>query len=128
MNGKQIGVIYFYLVSAASLVLIVIGLFSAINFVVNITQFKDYPLSSWETGSCEVYPFKGRPVPVMGEPMPATLSAEETEEQKKFCEEQTATLRQQRRVSDLRDSITFTLIGLILFGIHFPQGRKQSKS
>lgn len=126
MTGKQISVIYFYLVSAAALALIVVGVFNSVNFLINSTQFKDYPLDYWEA-NCESYPYKGRPMPVL-EADVASLSAEEMETQKRICEEQVADQRQQKKINDLKSSVTYTLVGLVLFVIHFPQARKQSSN
>lgn len=119
MSGKTIATIYFYVISAASLALIVIGIFSTINFLINITQYEKYPLR-FPHGSCESYPFKFGPYP-------ATPSANETEQQKQTCLKQEDVLSKQQKIDDMKNAITFTLVGLVLFSIHFPLARKQSK-
>ncbi|MBI2334566.1 hypothetical protein HYU96_02080 [Candidatus Daviesbacteria bacterium] len=135
MTGKIIATIYFYIISAASLALIVIGIFNAVNFGINITQYEKYPLR-FPQGSCESYPFKFGPYPVIERGVPATPSATlgtgpsagEMEEQKKACIKQEDELSKKQKIDDLRNSITFTFIGTVLFLIHFPLARKQSKS
>lgn len=129
MSGKTIATIYFYVISAASLALIVIGIFNAVNFVINSTQYEKYPLR-YPQGSCELLPSKFGPGPypaidVRG--APATPSAEEIEKQKESCLKQEDALSKQQKIDDLKNAVTFTLVGLILFSIHFPLARKQSK-
>lgn len=133
MSGKLIGLIYFYLVSAASLALIVIGIFSGINYLINITQYDKYPLYYGSEQQCEnMYPYyKGRPVPetaALDVPAPnSTPSAQEIEEARAQCKSQQEFDRKQRQVNDLKDTLAFTLIGVVLFAIHFPLARKHSK-
>ncbi len=131
MSGKTIGLIYFYVVSAASLALIVIGVFSSVNYLINITQFDKYPLRYRSEAECDsMYPYLGKPVPgnaPIDMPVPATPSAEEVEQRKQQCKDQIENERKLQKVEDLRNAITFTLIGLILFGIHFPLARKHSR-
>ncbi len=120
MSGKTIATIYFYIISAASLALIVIGIFNAVNFGINITQYEKYPLR-YPQGSCEGYPYK------FGAPTPASPSASELEKQKQDCLKQDMALSKQQKIDDLKNAITFTLVGSILFLIHFPLARKQSR-
>lgn len=125
MPGKTIATIYFYLISATSLALIVIGIFNSVNFVINSTQYEKYPLR-YPQGSCEGYPYKFGPYPAM-ETRVATPSADELEKQKQDCLKQENALSKQQKIDDLKNAITFTLVGLVLFLIHFPLARKQSK-
>lgn len=120
MSGKIIATIYFYVISAASLALIVIGIFNAVNFIINSTQYDKYPLR-YPQGSCESYPYKFGPYP-------ATPSAEEAEKQKQDCLKQENALSKKQKIDDLKNAITFTLVGIVLFSIHFPLARKQSKT
>lgn len=126
MSGKIIATIYFYLISAVSLGLIVVGIFTIISFLVNITQYDKYPIR-YPQGSCEGYPYKygAYPMDIRGEV--ATPSAKEQERQKQLCLEQEEMERKQHKIDDIKNSITFTLVGLVLFVIHFPLARKQSK-
>jgi hypothetical protein len=135
MPGKTIATIYFYIVSAASLALIVIGIFNGVNFFINSTQFDKYPLRYYGPAvDCETsfgpYPAKVAPAPfgVTGDMnMLATPSAEELRKQKENCEKQQEYDRKQHRVDDIRNTLTFTLVGIVLFLIHFPQARKHSE-
>ncbi|OGE64476.1 hypothetical protein A3J13_01360 [Candidatus Daviesbacteria bacterium RIFCSPLOWO2_02_FULL_36_8] len=129
MSGKTIATIYFYIISAASLALIVIGIFNAVNFGINSTQYDKYPLRYNAPGNCESYPYKGAPYPAMdvrGEV--STPSADELDKQKKACLTQEEFDRKQHKIDDIKNSITFTLVGIILFGIHFPMARSKSNS
>lgn len=124
MSGRQVSLVYFYLISAGALALIVIGVFNSVNFLLNITQYKDYPLRYQQ--DCEsIYPSVKLMVP--GYPIPATQSAFEMEQQKELCQRNLDKLRKQQKLDDLRNSITFTAVGTILFLIHFPIARRQSK-
>lgn len=128
MSGKTIATIYFYIISAASLALIVIGIFNVVNFAINSTQYDKYPLR-YPQGSCEGYPYKFGPYPAMDvRGMSATPSAQELEKQKQDCLKQENALSKQQKIDDLKNAITFSLVGSILFLIHFPLARKQSKS
>lgn len=128
MSGKIIATIYFYAISAFSLVLIVIGIFNAANFIINSTQYDKYPLR-YPQGSCESYPFKyGGAVPerLSWEPI-STQSAQDLERQRQMCLHQEEQERKQHMLDDLKNAITFTLVGLMLFTVHFPMAKKSSR-
>lgn len=125
MSGKRIALIYFYLISAAALALIVVGVFNTVNFVINVTQYDKYPLR-YQAVRCLAQPYKA-PIPVTDMPTPATPSPEELQNQQKDCEMQLELDRKQQKLDDLKSAVTFSLVGTILFLIHFPQARKQSK-
>lgn len=134
MSGKLIGQIYFYLISAASLALIVIGVFNAVNFVINTTQYDKYPMRWGAVSSCDYVSgdYKVGPqmmnISVPGGVVPETTpSAQEIEKQKQLCLKNEEADRKQHKVDDLRNAVTFSLIGTVLFLIHFPQARKLSK-
>jgi hypothetical protein len=130
MSGKTIATLYFYVISAGSIVLMVIGIFNAVTFGINSYLYEKYPLP-WGETSCDSYP-----VPLMEkairptEPMiypPATPSAEELQRQKQLCLKQQELERKKYQVSDLRNALTFSAVGVVLFLIHFPMARKQSR-
>lgn len=127
MFGKKISLVYFYVISAASLALIVIGVFSISNLIINFTQYDKYPLR-YQGEDCEFYPYYGRP---MAAPIDAKLesspSAQELENQKRICMANQERMRKQQMLEDIRNAILFTGIGTILFGLHFTQARKLSK-
>lgn len=128
MTGKQVSLIYFYLISAGALGLIVIGIFNSVNFMVNATQYKEYPLRYGQ--DCEsIYPVPvkmGPPPLIESYPMPATQSAQEAEIQRHVCKINLEKQRKQQMLDDLKNSITFSLVGSTLFLIHFPIARRQS--
>lgn len=120
MSGKLISVIYFYLVSVISLILLIIGVFHIISFTLNTTQFDKYPLTYGEDRCLQ-------PLPAIDSKQSegdASLSAK----QKFDCLAQLEVERKQHRVNDLKNAITFPLLGLILFFIHFPIALKRSKN
>ncbi len=133
MSGKQIGLVYFYIVSAAALALIIIGIFNSVNFLINITQYKDYPLRFQNQDCSSIYPVPMKIAPPalspdQNYPVPATQSAQEIERQKELCQKQLDAQRKKQKLDDLKNSITFSLVGLILFLIHFPIARKNSSA
>lgn len=131
MSGKLIATVYFYVISAGSLILIVIGIFNIVNFIINSTQYDKYPTRYSMPGDCESVPYKyGGSVPAAVDirGVPATPSTEELEKQKQACIKQDELDRKQHQIDDMKNAITFTLVGLVLFLIHFPLARKQSRS
>lgn len=127
MSGKLITLIYFYVISAAALALIVIGIFSTVNFLINITQYDKYPLQ-YLGEDCENFgtSYSKGPYPMELESRVATPTAEEERKLKAQCEKRVEQERKQRKVDDIRNSITFSLVGVILFLIHYPQARKHA--
>jgi hypothetical protein len=132
MPGKTIASIYFYVISAAAVALIVIGIFNAINFLINTTQFDKYPLRYGAVSNCEYardyfgpgpYPAK-----LMVPPTETSPSAEEMQKNKDLCLKNEEADRTQHRVEDLKNALTFTLVGTILFLIHFPMARKSTRT
>lgn len=127
MSGKLITLIYFYVISAAALALIVIGIFSTVNFLINITQYDKYPLQYFGE-DCENFgtSYSKGPYPMELESRVATPTAEEERKLKAQCEKRVEQERKQRKVDDIRNSLTFSLVGVILFLIHYPQARKHA--
>ncbi len=131
MNGRTIALIYFYLISAAALALIVVGIFNSVNFVINFTQYDKYPLRYGAVSNCES-PYAGPysrsyPSKLAPDTEFATPSPDQLEKDKELCLRNEEADRQQHKIEDLKNSLTFSLVGVILFAIHFPQARKQSK-
>lgn len=125
MSGKLIGLIYFYVISAASLMLIVIGIFSVVNYAINVTQFDKYPLNYYQE-NCETGEFSyAKPYNPDGQS--ASMSAEERVLYRKNCEERVAFERKHSEIEDLKNAVTFTLVGLVLFIIHFKIARRISE-
>lgn len=128
MNTKHISVIYFYAISAASLALIVVGIFSSVNFVVNITQYDKYPLRYRSSNECDIYPNSySKPIAVPVSGLAPTPTQKELDESKKKCEQVLDSERKQQKLDDLKSSITFSIVGWVLFLIHFPLALKKSK-
>src|ERR1043165_9064861 len=129
MSAKLIGVIYLYLVSAASLALLVTGIFHGVTLFVNLTQYDQYP-TRYGTDTCDQgkYPIPaGYSAPMAPPTLPnATPSPQEIEDSKRICQIQVEKDRHDHKVQDIKDTLTFTLIGALLFGIHFPLARKHS--
>lgn len=125
MNGKLIHTIYFYVVSFMALVILVIGIFKSVNYGVNVSQFSKYPLPYSQP--CDFGPYPMKAPGVMGEPG-ASVSAEELKLQKEQCLTNQETESKKQQIHDLRDALAFTLIGGLLFALHFPVALRKSKS
>jgi len=111
---KLIPTIYFYVVSLIGLVLLIIGIFSSIHFLVGITAYDKYPLGySAETRCIAPAPEKGQP---------------QVNPSYNQCLQEVEQDRMSRKADDMEKSISFTLVGLIVFGIHFYFARKQTKA
>jgi len=125
--GKLITLIYFYLISAVSLGLIIVGIFNVGNLAINLTQYEKYP-PRYGYDNCE----SGYPAPVKmaypALPPEASVSAEQVQKQKELCLMQVEQDRKQHKLDDIKNAFLFTTIGIVLFSIHFPLARKQSKT
>lgn len=113
---KLIPTIYFYIVSLIGLVLLIIGIFSSIHYIVNVIQFPTYPLGYGVAERCQT----PLPVPTKGETQPTVTSNQD-------CMKEVQEERQQLKTQDLEKALSFTLIGAVVFGIHFYFARKQSR-
>ncbi|MCR4305587.1 MAG: hypothetical protein NUV73_00710 [Candidatus Daviesbacteria bacterium] len=131
MSGKQISLVYFYIISAVALGLIIIGIFNSVNFFINVTQYKDYPLRFQNEDCSNIFPTPVKAIPPALSPnqypVPATQSADEVARQKELCQKQLDQQRKKQKLDDLKNSITFSLVGLTLFLIHFPIARRNSQ-
>lgn len=131
MHPRIIALIYFYVVSAAALMLLVIGIFDSVNLTVNLVAYDKYPLPyAQDCNSSGVIPLstasKVTSSPVAQVPEPATPSAQQIQEQVNACLTSQTQERKQQEVGDIKNAITFTLVGLILFLIHFPIARRMT--
>lgn len=130
MPGKLIALIYFYLISAVSIGLLIFGVFSIGNLVINLTQYDKYPLK-YGIEQCDFlskYPVpmvRVMPGPPEGQEF-ATPSAQQLEDDKRKCLEQAEYERKQHKLDDIKNAVLFTLIGAVLFLIHYPLARKHS--
>lgn len=158
---KLIPLIYFYAVSLVGLVLLIIGIFADVHFLVNKFSYAEYPLPYSGAERC-VQP---QPVPLMNgetapetggttsaggsmgttmkvekgtakiaEPMPSgdpsmiihTVPYQMPNSYYNDCLKQVALERKQAEVGDMEKGITYTLVGLIVFSLHFYYARKKS--
>lgn len=124
--GKLISLIYFYLVSIIAIILLIIGLYNAVSFIVNTTQYEKYPLRYAGNEDCS---YLNQAAPA--KPMPATdtlasISAEEQTRQKNACEKRVEAERKSHKVDDIKNGIYFTLIGILLLALHFPVALRRS--
>lgn len=113
---KLIPTIYFYTVSLIGLVLLIVGIFASIHYVVNVTQYSKYPLGYGLESRCG----QNLSQPVKGVAQPMIM------ENYNSCVQEVEQERQQLKTQDLEKAISFTLIGAVVFGIHFYFARKQS--
>lgn len=114
---KLIPTIYFYLLSAIGMVLLIIGLFNSVHFITGVTAYDKYPLGYAPESRCEYMP-----IPVSNGETKATKGTDETKEN---CLKNVEVERQHKKADDLEKSISFTVIGLLVFGIHFYLARRQ---
>lgn len=130
--GRLISLIYFYLVSIIGIILLIIGLYNGVSFVVNSTVYDKYPLPYVGNEDCSylAQDFSGTvkraPLAMPPDETTATVSAEEQQEQKAACERRVEAERKQHQVNDLKNGIYFTLIGIILLALHFPVALRRS--
>lgn len=116
---KLIPTIYFYLLSAIGMVLLIIGLFNSTHYITGITSYDKYPLRFGAETRCDYMP---KAIPVEGSK--AQLNTNTKEDCLKSLEKE----RQTTKADDLEKSVSFTAIGLLVFAIHFYFARKQKSS
>lgn len=100
------------------MILLIIGIFNSIHYVVGITAYDEYPLSYGGEERCYV-----QPAPVERE----VQSQESEKEVRERCLEGLEEERRRTKVDDLEKSIAFTTIGLLVFSSHFYFARKTRK-
>lgn len=129
MNGRVVSLIYFYLVSVVAIVLLMFGAYNGITFAVNSTQFEKYPLPWGGEDRCAytMSPPMQVALAPSGTPQQSAEEKKAMEEQKNSCLRSLEMERKQNKVNNLKDALTFTLLGLILFGTHFPLALRRSK-
>jgi hypothetical protein len=124
--GKLISLIYFYLVSVIGIILLIIGLYNGVSYVVNVTQYDLYPTRYAGNDDCSYLTQPAPPKPAPGTDTLASISAEEQKTQKTACEKRVALDRKQHKVDNIKDAIFFTLVGIILLALHFPVAIRRS--
>lgn len=126
-KANLVKTIYLYVFSGVGLSLFIIGVFMAIQYLVNTTQFEKYPLNTWEETQCEYPPYLSvaKPMPVE-ETTDATPSAEEVKKQEERCTTNQESMRNRKRVDDLTRALTFLVIGPLVFFPHWRMTKKLS--
>lgn len=112
--NKLIPTIYFYVLSLIGFILLIIGIFASIHYVVNVTQYSQYPLGYDGPQRCAMQPA------IAEKPTEPNTSRED-------CLKGIEQERKQLQVTDLEKAISFTLIGLIVFCIHFYYARRRTE-
>ena len=115
--SRLIPTIYFYLLSLVGIVLLIIGIFASIHFVSGVLVYSKYPLSNGTENQC-MYSVPQVPP---GEKQPLETYKDQYNTCTKNLEDQRILTKKQ----DLEKALSFTLIGLLVFGIHFYFARKQ---
>lgn len=116
--SKLIPTIYFYLLSAIGMVLLIIGLFNTVHYITGITSYDKYPLRFGAETRCDYMPV---PASVDG-----TKETKGTDETKENCLNSLEKERATTKADDLEKSISFTSIGLLVFLTHFYFARRRS--
>ncbi len=114
---KLIPLIYFYLLSLIGMILLIFGVFFTTHFLIGNFAYDQYPLKYGNESRCMTPSY---PVPAKGE-----NNEYSSDEMRKDCLATLKDERQQTKIEDLEKSISFTLVGLIVFGVHFYFARKQ---
>ena len=115
MVKQLIPAIYFYVLSTVGVVLLIIGVFNSIHFMSGIIVYEKYPLKYGNEARCDYMP---KPFVEEGK--------REARDQKKECLESLEKERINTKRDDLEKSISFTLIGLVVFLIHFSYIRRKA--
>lgn len=96
------------------------------TFALNSTQYETYPLRFFGEDCENAYLMKVPPS-YPGSESQSSSSAEENKSLKQECLTRQELDRKQHKLEDLRNSIVFTVVGFVLFFVHFPTARKISK-
>ena len=118
---KLIPTIYFYLLSAVGVVLFIIGIFNSFHYVAGVTAYDKYPLKYGNESRCQYIV-----APVKEGSTEASLDSETAERTKRECLDSLEVERQNTKIDDLEKSISFTVVGLLVFATHFYFARKRS--
>jgi len=113
---KLIPQIYFYVVSLIGLVLLIIGVFADVHYIINISSGGPYPLAYSLPERCSTPMFA---VPAGEKQVPDAQSTYAA------CVKSVEDERRATQRNDLEKALSFTIVGLIVFGIHFYFARKQ---
>lgn len=114
---KLIPTIYFYLLSAVGVVLFIIGVFNSFHYVTGITAYDKYPLKYGAETRCQYIPV---PVATDGTMKPVT------DQTQKDCQDSLETERKNTKIDDFEKSVSYTVIGLLVFASHFYFARRRS--
>lgn len=112
--------IYFYLLSAIGMVLLIIGLFNSVHFITGISSYDKYPLRFGAETRCKYMP---KAAVVEG-----STNVQSDANMKEDCLKSLEKERVTTKADDLEKSISFTAIGLLVFLTHFYFARKQKSS
>lgn len=109
--------------------LLIIGIFASIHFLINTFTYSEYPVGYDVTQRCSaIYQQPMSPLKVTGA-TPPIPSGQPIQNQQMHtdCLNQVALERKQLQTQDLEKALSFTLIGLLVFGIHFYFARRTSR-
>lgn len=101
---KLIPTIYFYVMSAVGMIIFIIGLFNTFHFVTGVVFYSKYPLSLGAETQCDFLP-----QPVISP----------NQQSRDVCLRNLELLRAHQKTDDLEKAVSFTVIGLIVYLIHF---------
>ena len=113
---KTIPLLYFYTVSLIGFVLLIIGIFSSIHYFVNISSYTDYPLGYIPETRCA-------PMQAPPQVVPGKIDTTQTQQSYLDCIKNIQAERQILKTKDAEKALSFTIIGLLVFGIHFAYAR-----
>lgn len=113
--GQAIKTAYFYVFSAIGIILLIVGVFKLSDFAVRNFFLDNYYLD-YEAGRCSYL----EPTKVEGQ------DNQPNDEALKRCEQDLEREREVKRVTDISSSMTFIVVGTVLFAFHYRRARKLS--
>jgi hypothetical protein len=113
--GPSIKTAYFYVFSAIGIILLIVGIFKLSDFTVRNFFLDNYYLD-YEAGRCSYL----EPVKLEGQETTVNIDSQ------KRCEEDLVREREVKKVTDVASSITFIVVGTVLFVFHYRRARKLS--
>lgn len=120
--GHSIKTAYFYVFSAIGIILLIVGVFKLSEFTVKKIFLDDYYLP-YESGRCA---YLEATKPIEGNVSPDSSTNQILIDQKVQCEADLAKERKVKEITDISSSITFIIVGLVLFVFHYRRARKLS--
>ena len=124
MNSKisVVRAIYLYLMCAASVLLLLFGLYGFISFIVKSTMLDQYPIQKYDLpyiGSYNNYNCSPSEVIDVNSGQISASSTDNCGSLTKEQEKENDRYRESKQVEDLTRSVFYLITGLLIFGFHW---------